>query len=316
MTMSENEAAARLGTMDNILILTHRRPDGDTLGSAAGLCAGLRLAGKNVYLLKNPETTERYTDYVEKYYADEGFVPDYSLTVDVATEHVLQINAGKYTGKIDFAIDHHPSYSGFAKEASVDHSCAACGELIYRILLAFPIEITKEIALPLYLAIATDTGCFRYSNTTSKTHRIAAALMDIGINAAVVNKKVFRSKTLGRLKLENMIVDSLELYDGDTIVVATLTMDMMEQSGTTEDDDEDIAGIAGQVAGTLASVTIRELPKGQCKISVRSTPHVNAEKACALLGGGGHAAAGGCTIDADVDEAKKLILDAIRKVKD
>ncbi|SMC73257.1 DHH family phosphoesterase [Papillibacter cinnamivorans] len=311
--MKFSEVADLLRGQDKVLILTHRRPDGDTLGSAAALCRMLRDLGKTAYMLKNFGTIHLFASYVEPYGAPEGFKPSFVVSVDTASLDLIQENGMGYADGIDLAIDHHPSNSRYAKKTYVDPKSASCGEVIYALARELT-ELTREIALPLYLAVSTDTGCFRYGNTTAQAHRVAAELMDTGIDAYAVNKAVFSTKTFKRLKLEAMLFEGLELYDGGTVAVAVLTRDMMNRVGATEDDADDLAAFARQVEGVDVGVTIRELDPGSCKISLRSSPAVNSSKVCALLGGGGHAAAGGCTVEGTVDEAKEAILKALDTV--
>ena len=175
--------------------------------------------------------------------------------------------------------------------------------------------VSREAALPLYVAVSTDTGCFQYSNTTAATHRVAADLMDTGIDAQGANKRHFRTKSLKRLKLESLIVDTMDLHDGGAIAIAAVSLADMARLEATERDAEDIAAFVGQLEGVHTSVTIRELAGGACKLSVRTDATLNATKVCALLGGGGHAAAAGCTVPGTVEEAKAAILAAIRKVQ-
>ena len=171
--MTIQETAALLQTVDRVLLLTHVRPDGDTIGSAAALCRALRDLGKTAYLLPNPGITETYESYAAPYWAEEGFTPDFVVAVDIAALSLLPENAKKYASCIDLAIDHHPSNEGFAKESCVLAEMAACGEIIYEIA-GLMTPMTAEIALPLYVAVSTDTGCFVYANTTAHTHRVAA----------------------------------------------------------------------------------------------------------------------------------------------
>ena len=156
--MTIQETAAMLQTMDRVLLLTHVRPDGDTIGSAAALCRALRDMGKAVCLLPNEGTTETYLPYAEKYWAEEDFQPDYVVSVDIASLSLLPENAKKYADSIYLAIDHHPSNEGFAPHCCVLPEMAACGEIIYE-LVKLLTPVTPDIALPLYGAISTDTGC-------------------------------------------------------------------------------------------------------------------------------------------------------------
>ena len=313
--MTAQQAAAFLQTHDNYLILTHVRPDGDTIGCAAGLCRALRQIGKTAHILYNPETTSLFSCYLEGLLAPEGWEPTTVVSVDIAAKSLFPENALPYLPRVDLAIDHHPSQEFFAKETCLEAHRAACGELVYEIVKQFT-TVTAEIATPLYVAVSTDCGCFVYGNTTADTHRIAAELIDCGIPVAQLNKHHFRTKSFIRMRLESAIIAGMELHDQGTVAIAAISLQMMADLGATERDAEDIAALVGALEGVKTGVTIRELAPGKCKLSVRTDPaDLNASHVCALLGGGGHAAASGATVMGSVDQAKAAVLDAIHRIK-
>ena len=309
--MTYLEAAEFLKSHDNYLLLTHKRPDGDTIGSAVGLCELLRTMGKTAWLLPSLDATRMFQDYLQGHQAPPGFEPDTVVSVDVASLGLLPPNAQPYKDRIDLAIDHHPSNEFFARETCLEADKAACGEIIWKIAGHLGI-MSEAIATPLYVAVSTDTGCFVYGNTTPHTHRVAAALMEQGIPYQALNKKHFRTKSLRWMKLESLILQNMKLYQEGTVAVAPISLTMMAQADATDDDAEDIAAFLGQIEGVLHSATIRELRPGECKISLRTNPNfLNATATCARLGGGGHVAASGCTVYGTMDEAEAAILEAI-----
>ena len=310
--LTVQETAALLRTFDKVLILTHVRPDGDTVGCAAALCAGLRALGKTAYLLPNPELTDTTTPYFAPYAAPSDFVPEKVVSTDIATVGLFPENARPYIGRIDLAIDHHPSFESFGRENIVRPEAAACGELMYDILATLG-PITAEIALPLYVAVSTDTGCFAYNNTTAQTHAVAAALMRTGIDFKTVNKIFFRTKTRKRMQLEGAMLSACEFFDRDRVAVLSVPLSLMERLQATESDAEDLSALGGQIEGVDCAVTMRELRPDVWKMSVRTGARINATNVCRVLGGGGHAAAAGCTVEATWPEAKRQILDAIRQ---
>ena len=309
--LTVSETAALLRTFDNVLILTHVRPDGDTVGCAAALCAGLRALGKTAYLLPNPELTNTTTPYFAPYAAPEDFMPEKVVSTDIATVGLFPENAKPYIGRIDLAIDHHPSFESFGKANIVRPEAAACGELMYDILANLG-PITSEIALPLYVAVSTDTGCFAYNNTSAQTHAVAAALMRTGIDFKTVNKVFFHTKTRKRMQLEGAMLDTMEFFDRDRVAVLSVPISLMERVQATESDAEDLSALGGQIEGVDCAVTMRELRPDVWKMSVRTGTRINATNVCKILGGGGHAAAAGCTVEASWPEAKRQILAAIR----
>ena len=313
--MTYTEAAAWLRARDRYLILTHKRPDGDTIGCAAALCRGLRGLGKIAHICPGTGETHLFTPYLEGLLAPEGYEPETVVSVDIAARGLFTESGKPWLERgIDLAVDHHPSQEFFAKETCLDAGRAACGEIIYDILKELG-QVNEETAVPLYVAVSTDTGCFQYGNTTADTHRVAAALMDTGIDVFPLNKRHFRTKTWARLQVERLIVERMHRYEDGKVAVAPVSLSLMDEAGATEEDMEDIAAFLGQIEGVETSVTIRELEDGACKLSVRTSGGLNATRVCALLGGGGHAAAAGCTVDGMLEQAEAAILDAIRQVE-
>ena len=312
-TLTVRQAAERLRAFDNVLVLTHLRPDGDTVGSAAALCAGLRALGKTAYLLPNPELTDTAAPYFRPYAAPADFQPERVVSTDIAAAALFPENAKPYAERVDLAIDHHPSFEGFGRENYVRPSAAATGEIIYDILAELG-PITAEMALPLYMAVSTDCGCFAYNNTTAQTHAVAAALLRTGIDFQAVNKTFFRTKTKKRLALEAAMLSEIEYHDHDRVAVLAVPMSLIARAQATETDAEDLSALGGQIEGVDCAVTMRELRPDVWKFSLRTGPRVNATNVCALLGGGGHAAAAGCTVEAPFAEAKGRMLEAIAQM--
>lgn len=314
--MTPQETAQRLLALDHILILTHRRPDGDTIGCASALCLALRQKGKTAWLLPNEDAHHLFDPYLEGVLAPADFVPQAVVAVDVAALGMLPDSAQPYRDRIDLAIDHHGSQEGYARATCVDPDCAACGEVLFRVFQAMGVSLSPQIALLLYMAIATDTGCFVYSNTTPATHRIAAALMDTGFDAQWVNKRHFRVKSLKRMQIESRLVREMDLEQNGTLVFAYVTLDLIRDLQATEEDLEDIASFIGQLEGVDNAVTIRQLKPTECKISLRTDGKtLNASDVCAIHGGGGHPAAAGCTIPGTPAQAKAAMLAAIQQVQ-
>ena len=310
--MDYREAAAFLRAHDNYLILTHKRPDGDTIGCAVGLCALLRQIGKTAWLHPNEDATELFTPYLEGYIAPADFAFDKVVAVDVATLDLLTDGERAIADSrgVDLCIDHHPSNTGYAAANCVEADKAACGEIIYKLVGELG-ELDGEIAKMLYVAVSTDTGCFAYANTTAGTHRVAAALMETGIDYRTVNKVFFRTKTRKRMQLEGAMLSACEFYDQGRVAVLSVPLSLMERFQATESDAEDLSALGPQIQGVDCAITLRELREDVWKISLRTGERINATRACGLLGGGGHAAAAGCTVEAPWAEVKRRILDAV-----
>ena len=314
--MTTREAAEVLRRQDNVLILTHRRPDGDTVGCAVALCRALRQLGKTAWLLSNPDITATNSIYAQGLWAPADFVPEFVVAVDIASRGLFFPGSEGYLDKVDLTIDHHPSQEFFASETCLEADKAACGEILYEICRELG-EITPEVALPLYVAVSTDTGCFVYANTTANTHRVAAALMDTGIDYFAVNKRHFRTKSRKRLALEADLLSNMEFFHEGKGVFMSVPLSLMERVGATENDAEDLSTLANLVEGVDCGAVLRELKPGEWKLSLRTGAEgrVNATEACRLLGGGGHAMAAGATISGTLPEVKEKVLAAIDAVK-
>lgn len=303
------ECADFLSRHDNYLIMTHRRPDGDTLGSAGALCLLLRRMGKSAYLMENSEITPKYAAFVGELIAPAGITAQTLIAVDLAAETMFPL--GFAGGSIELCVDHHGSNSFYANRTLVKPEKAACGEIILELAQELGCGMDSRIANLLYIAISTDTGCFLYRNTTADTHRAAAAVMEAGANYGDLNKLLFRTMSEARMKLEGMIYAGMRRYKNGEINIATVTLEMMEKSGATENDCDDLASLAGRAEGSLCSATIRETESGRCKISLRSGDAVNSSDVCAQFGGGGHPMAAGCVMNCRPEEAREKLVAAI-----
>ena len=310
--LSARGAAGYLEALDNVLLLTHVRPDGDTIGSAAALCRALRDCGQTAYLLPNPEITATYAPYAAPYWAPDGWQAEHIVSVDIADASLLPENAQSYRDRIELAIDHHPSQTFFARNTCLEADSAACGEIVYEIIQHLT-ALTADIALPLYVAVSTDCGGFQYGNTTARTHRIAAALMDV-VDVAAVNKALFRTKSRVRLAMESRMVADMKLFDHQRVVVMEIPLSLRQEMQATDADIEELRALPALVEGTDCGVTLRELRPGTVKVSVRTGPRVDACALCRILGGGGHHAASGATVEGTLDEARMAVLAAYRKV--
>ena len=313
--LTYQQAAAWLLERDQFLILTHVRPDGDTVGCAAGLCRALREQGKTAHILPDPYTSGIYTPYLEGLLAPEDYTPHTVVAVDMAARSMFHDGAIPYLDRVDLTFDHHSSQEFYAKNTCLNADLAACGQLIYDVVRRWG-PVSKEVALALYVAVSTDCGCFVYSNTDAACHRVAADLMETGIDFYPINRKHFRTKSLKRLQLESMLTAGMQVFDNGAIAMVTLTLDMVHSIQATEEDMDDISAFVGQIEGVRTGITVRQLTPGRCKISLRTEPgDLNASKVCGLLGGGGHAAAAGASVDGSPEETQRAILAAIRQVQ-
>ena len=311
MMMLES-AAKTLLSKDKILILTHRSPDGDTIGSGYALAMALRKLGKNVKVDCTDPFPEKYSyfiDKLEKLEFDEEFV----VSVDIADTKLLGEKLSDYADKIDLCIDHHGSNTKYAKEYYVEASAAAAAQVIAKLIRLMNVEFDKDIANAIYTGITTDTGCFRYTNVTAETHRIAADMIDCGAESGMINRLMFETKSRSRLEIERRVMDSIQFYLDGRCAIAYATIDMMKESGAVDNDVEGVSSLPRQIEGVMAGITLREKNNGKFKVSVRTTDELDASAICANFGGGGHKAAAGCMITGTLNEAIEQIIEVVRQ---
>ncbi len=310
--LSLNGLCRYLKSHDDYIILTHIAPDGDTLGSAYALALGLKSIGKKAFVVCNDEIPKKYDYFVKA--ADLKSI-DYKtiIAVDVADAKLLGSLYEKYSDRIKLAIDHHISNTGYAQNLYLDEGASATAECIYDVLKKLRVKFSSLIATALYTAISTDTGCFKYSNVTAKTHYIAADLLKYNIDAAEINRIMFDTKSRNRIELEKMVLDTAEFHFDGRCLLLTVTSEMQEQTGCERSDLEGVAVISRSVEGVLAGVSIKQNEKDEYKISLRTYAPLDASQICRELGGGGHKAAAGCVLTGDLDQVKKKVLDAVFK---
>ena len=306
--MNTRTFAEALLERDDYLILSHRRPDGDTLGSGAALCSALRRMGKTAYIIPNPQTVPRMKAYVAPYEAPEGFAPKCVVAVDIATPGLFPQG---YDGAPEFCVDHHPSNSLYAPLTLLNGARSSCGEIVTELIETMTGSLTPEEATLLYIAVTTDCGCFQYMNTNANTLRTAAHLIDCGAKNHDVVHDFFRKVSRARVLLEGAIFSGMRFYRDGKITIAVVTKKLLSDCGATENDCEDLAGLPGRIDSSVVSVLVRELESGESKISVRSTPEVDSCAICAHFGGGGHKMAAGCTLSCDSDTAVERLMEAI-----
>lgn len=307
------QTARYLKKHDNYIILTHASPDGDTLGSAYALYYGLNEIGKTACVLCPDVIPKKYdyfagkTDHVKRENATV-------VAVDVADSKLLGSLEQEFGDIVDINIDHHISNMRFAKNLYLDADASATAEAIFELLNIMKVNINDVTAKALYTGIVTDTGCFKYSNVTAKTHIIASQLYDYNISAPDINKLMFDTKSRNLIELERMVLDTSEFHFGGKCMLLSVTADMQEKTGCSGTELEGIAVISRSVEGVEAGVTIKQTDDNEYKISLRTYPPLDASRICKKLGGGGHKAAAGASVTGTLDEAKDKVLTAVKEV--
>ena len=308
--MDFKELKVFFDTHDKYVILTHRNPDGDTVGAGFGLWNILRGMGKKA-VVKNCEPFPARYAFMYEGYTEEEFTPETVVAVDIADEKLFGESLSCYTGKVDLCIDHHISNKLYAKHSVVDGAASSATLILYRFVKAEGIALDDITAKCLYTGLATDTGCFKFENTTPEAHIAAAELMAYDIDYANVNRRMFDIKSRGRMKVEAAVTSGMEhLFDGRCTIIC-VTRKLMEETGVDPAEFDGLASIPLESEEAVIGITMKELEKGGFKLSVRTTDKADASAFCRQFGGGGHIRAAGCEIAGSYDEVRQRIVAAV-----
>ncbi len=317
--MIEKRIIDKVNDAENIAILPHVSVDGDALGSSLALALALEKAGKNSKIYIEEEIPAIYEflpvkEYVEVYKPDEQ---KYDLVIALDTGDLERLgkrvdifNSTPFT----INIDHHTTNTEFALLNHVKPTAAAVGEMMYDLIKLMGICLDENIATCLYVAIATDTGGFRYSNTTPLTHQITADLINNGANVSMISQLVFETVPLKKVKLMGLAIDTIEIFEGGKVAFITITNDMIKEAGADDEDSDGLVNIARNVNGVEVAVLIKQKSDNEFKINFRSQSYVDVSAIANKYSGGGHKKAAGCTVKGNMEEIKGMINKDIREV--
>lgn len=312
------EAANIILGLDSFAVVMHQRPDGDTVGTATALVKALHQMGKKAALVcadNIPKRLEFITDGLTRVENFKGMTP---ITVDIASP----AQAGDIfpsLGEVALMIDHHEVGEPFAPNYIVKGASSAAEvlfDVLDELIKAGKLTLTKEIAAPLYAALSSDTGSFKYSLTTPSTLRLAARLLECGIDHSRIAHLLYSQKSREQIRAEGFIAGRIKTESDGRIAYATHTRRDREELCCPEESFETAIDIVRELSGVEIAIVVRETDKGTLKASIRS---IGADVAsiAAKFGGGGHIRAAGCSPEADspedaaimlIEEAKKLLL--------
>ncbi len=316
--MTMNDILSKIRESNRIAITFHVSPDGDSIGSSLALLQGLLSIKKDAYIICK-ETLPR----------DFAFLPfskvidSNTVSVKQGTDCVIVLDCGdvkRINGDINIDtrkytlvnIDHHLSNEMYGDINYIDTKAAAISEIIYSMLKALNIKITSDIASCLYTSLITDTGSFKYNNTTSNTHLVAADLINTGMDFSEIHRTIFENKPFIRLKLMGKVLDTLEL-ENNLICSMCVTKKIIEDLNIKEDiDSSELIAAAMEIDSIDCAVLFKETDDGY-KISLRSKNIVDVSKVAESLGGGGHKRAAGAFIkNKDLNTVKEKVLNLIK----
>ena len=307
------------------LIIFHRNPDADAVGSAFALSNVMQQLGSPTRCICQEEVPE-YLQFLmngtqETVLADavlDGFEPARVIAVDTASVSQMGTLAEAFGESVDIKIDHHEGNDAYGAQNYIREGAAATGEIIFDLITKLAeqerIVIDEEMCIDLYAAISGDTGCFRYSNVTPETHLRAAELVASGIDCAEINRRLFENKSMERLRAQSAAISNMELFADGKIAVVTFPYALKAALGLGDEDLGALVDIPRSLSGVEVALCIRQpLPEGKFRVSVRSNGSYDVAALCRKFDGGGHAKAAGCTLIAsDIAEAMQRIVCAIQ----
>lgn len=320
--VSLERLAALLEQPRDTLILMHRNPDGDAVGSAFALRELLAALGSRAWCICETELPERLRFLAES--VQDSVLPS-SVPFDIETARVVAVDVAspaqlgglrdRFEEHTDLMLDHHATGTPFARDCFVDGHAAATGESVFDLfrLLRGRAELTERTAALLYAAISSDTGCFRYSNVTPETHLRAAELLKHKIDHAHIDRLLFDSKPMALLRAEAMGIERLRVLHGGRVAIVAVGYADRCAAGLADRDLETLIDVARSLAGVEIAVSVRQPTDAAVfRASVRSAGSFDAAELCARFGGGGHEKAAGCTLFApDIESAVAMLVDAI-----
>ena len=314
--LTRAETAEFLMGKDHFVILSHVRPDGDTVGSSAALCLGLRSLGKTAHVLRNPGVSPRFAWLHEGLTVEEVGENDTVVSTDVAAPQMLPPEFEHLVGRVALRIDHHGSATSFTEFELVDPQSASCAELVWDVLEAMGCAPEAAIMDAVYVGLSTDTGCFRFANTTAHTFQVAAICARNGARIYELNQQLFETNTLGKLRMRGWMVEHMKLFRDGTMAVCPIPRSVELELGVTSDDMDNISNFPRTVAGVNMAATLRETEDGMVKLSIRAVPGYDAAAVSQQFGGGGHkGAAGGIMKGMSLEEAAKAVEDAMMELR-
>lgn len=324
--ISRSQTLAFLQELGAAAVICHAHPDGDAIGSGVGLCTLLHEFGKDVIFIVPTPIPARFRFMTEECpvpviaYGDTApeqlLVGRTVITVDTASAEMVGELEEALTGAFRpaLSIDHHRVCTPFANRLLLVPEASACAEIIAEMVIDCG-KVFSGVALPLYVGINADTGGFRFSNTTSRTHEVAARLLATGIDAAAVNTALYETRTFAEMTAERVALEEMRLYADGKVGIVVFTEELMRKNGLHDEDIDNVVNLIRSVDSVNVAIHLKPRGDGVYKVSMRSKNGTPVAGVCAALGGGGHIYAAGATVVSDTPEgAVKTVLDAVQSV--
>lgn len=308
---SLKEISQKLSEAKSVLLFPHINLDGDALGSSVALCRALRIKGIESWILLEDDIPANLR-FLDKGYCtwDEDIIaqPDICVCVDCGDKGRFPRRGDKFLkGGKTMCIDHHKTTEFFCDYNYVDGEEAATGQIIYNLIQELGIGQDREIGEAVYAAIITDTGNYQYSNTQQKSHLITAQLYDWGVDFNGVSVEIYENDRMEKLLLRNMAMETLTILEEGLGALVFVTREMLKKSGAVMDETEGLSQELRSIAGVEYAAVLKEYGDETIRVSLRAKTKGDVSKIAQRLGGGGHTKAAGCTINAPMPEAVKMV---------
>jgi bifunctional oligoribonuclease and PAP phosphatase NrnA len=304
---------------NNFAITSHTSPDGDSIGSLLGLYNALKEINKDADMFIDDSLPEKYS-FMPKFNEIkqlENAKKRYRclFVLDCGDENRLG-SCKELISRSDIVIniDHHISNSLFGNLNIVDKNASSVGEMIYQLIKINGLDVSKDTAMCLYTSILTDTGGFKYSNTTSMTFSIVGDLINNSFDFSEIYNRVFDVKTIEQVRLMAKVSSTLETFLDNKIGVISLTQNMLKECNASEEHASDFVNIVRDINEVEIGVFIKEVDNTTCRVSLRSKKYVDVRRIAEVFGGGGHIRAAGCTIKQTLEESKAIIIKEIQNI--
>jgi len=296
-----------------IVVTSHTRPDGDSVGSSLALAWALRAIGTETRVVhrdRPPLQLAEFPGVGEIEMADH--VPaDTDAVVVLECGDLARTGLSGFSGQAVINIDHHPGNTGYGTTQWFDGTAAACGEMVFEIIDELGVPLTTEMATQLFVAIVTDTGSFRYPGVSPRTFSISARLLDAGADPVRVARTLVDSHTLGRLRLQGAVLQTMEIEAAGRLAILTLEDSTLAASGGTPEETDGLINLPLSVKAVQAAVFFKEANHDQWRVSLRSKGDIDVGRVARVFGGGGHKNASGCTLKGDLPAVRARILERL-----
>ncbi len=307
---------AAIGRHQRFVLSSHARPDGDSIGSQLAMAYALRALGKDVAIVNKDAAPASLLSFP----GVSGIRVAESLDETFDAAIIMECSDLQRTGVVGLDrgfvinIDHHPGNTSYGHINWFDASAAACAEMVFDLIQALAVPLSKEIATHVYLAIVTDTGSFHYSGITPHTFDICRQLLEAGVDPVAMSRTIFDSNSMGRLKIMGAVLNAMQVAGGGQVASLVVDQALLDATGGTYEDTEGVVNMPLTVKDIVAVVFFKQIAGDEYRVSLRSKGDIDVGSVAKHFGGGGHKNAAGCTVRGSIDALRAQLMEMVRGV--